>query len=84
MNGAVEGTRMSEPVCPECSGTMEEGFILDRGHFDSRHIASWIGGRPERSFWSGLKTSGKPNLEVVTYRCTHCGLLKSYARPIDS
>jgi hypothetical protein len=71
---------MDVPVCTECSGAMEEGFILDRGHFDSRHVPSWVGGPPERSFWSGLKTTGKPAHEVVTYRCVQCGLLRSYAR----
>jgi len=41
---------------------MEQGFIPDRGqsYMDRRHpylhIATWVAGTPERSFWLGITT----------------------------
>ena len=57
---------------------MEEGFLLDRGQGRTAHVESWIEGEPQQA-WYGLKTRGKPRLTVETYRCSRCGLLKSYA-----
>jgi hypothetical protein len=59
---------------------MEEGFVLDRGDHDVRRQATWIGGKPEHSFWGlGLKVKERPQLQVATFRCPKCGLLESYA-----
>ena len=58
---------------------MEAGFIIDRGHGQSKNLPVWVEGVPERSFWCGLKTAERANLEVQTYRCPGCGLLESYA-----
>jgi hypothetical protein len=66
-------------TCIRCQGTMEPGYIVDEGHGGSREVAKWIGGQPERSIWTGLKTRGKDKLEVTTYRCRRCGYLESYA-----
>jgi hypothetical protein len=59
---------------------MEEGYVLDLGDAQSRNQATWIGGKPEHSFWLGLKTKDRPHLKVTTYRCPRCGLLESYAQ----
>ena len=68
-------------VCPKCDGMMEEGFILDRGHFNAAAVSEWIEGAPESSFWTGLKTGGREKFQVMTYRCADCGYLESYAHP---
>ena len=36
-------------------------------------------GPPEKSFWTGTKTRGKKQVQVLTYRCSSCGYLESYA-----
>jgi hypothetical protein len=59
---------------------MEEGFILDHGHGGYMYAASWLAGTPESSFWRGLKTKGKSEIPLRTFRCTACGHLESYAR----
>jgi hypothetical protein len=59
---------------------MERGLVADRGHAQALHEPSWIEGRPERSFITGLKTKGKARHVVLTFRCTRCGYLESYAR----
>lgn len=65
--------------CPKCNAEMEEGFTMDRGHYDSPSVETWVEGVPERSFWSGIKTEGKEQFAVTTYRCEGCGYLESYA-----
>lgn len=65
--------------CAKCRGRMEEGFISDNTH--GGVLASrWVEGQPENSFWTGIKTSGKKQVQVTTYRCTSCGYLESYAK----
>ncbi len=64
--------------CPKCTGNMEEGFLLDVTRGANRQ-ATWVQGRPELSFWTGLKIKGKPQRRVTTLRCTRCGYLESYA-----
>jgi hypothetical protein len=39
----------------------------------------WIEGVLERSFWTGMQVKGKDVRGVVTWRCTQCGFLRSYA-----
>ncbi len=69
---------MAPTSCPKCAGPMEEGFILDVVQRAYRQ-ASWVAGRPEPSFWAGLKLKGKIRRQVVTLRCQLCGYLESYA-----
>ena len=71
---------MTEPQCPSCRVTMDDGFVIDKGHMNVPTPAKWADGPPETSFWRGLKLSGKDVLTVVTYRCPNCGLLQAYAR----
>ena len=69
-----------DPTCPYCKVAMEEGFVLDRGHANSRDIAKWVEGEPERGFWVGLKVKGRAMRPIESFRCTRCGLLQNYAR----
>lgn len=72
---------MHHPVinCPKCQGLMEEGFVLDRGHYDTRRVNTWVEGEPVKSFWSGIKVKNKLQFEVKTFRCGGCGYNESYA-----
>jgi len=67
------------PHCPKCNGEMEDGFVADR--IDSGQVQQkWVEGQPQQSFWTGLKISDKRRFKVVSYRCTQCGFIESYAR----
>ncbi len=68
---------MSTPECPKCRSTMEGGFIKDQGSGTVQ--SEWVEGAPETSFWTGIKTRGKEQFPVATYRCSSCGYLESYA-----
>jgi hypothetical protein len=65
--------------CPKCRARMEGGFIQDSFQHQVR-TARWIEGEPEKSFFQGIKTKGKRQYAVVTYRCSRCGYLEGYAR----
>lgn len=57
---------------------MEPGFIVDEG-YGTRTVAKWVGGKPEKSIWTGLKLRGKEKLDITSFRCRRCGYLESYA-----
>jgi hypothetical protein len=58
---------------------MHPGYVLDLGDYNARHVAQWVEGAPEKSVWTGLKTTARAVLPVTTYRCEGCGYLESYA-----
>lgn len=74
---------MSEKKCPDCYRDMEKGFIVDVAK-DVSFQTMWYGGQEEsiekHGFIEDFDTLDKSKLSFVeTYRCTACGLLKSYA-----
>ena len=71
---AASGDRL----CFECGGAMEVGFLLDVTH-GGRLATQWVAGEPERSVWTGTKIRGRAVYEVLSYRCSECGALRSYA-----
>jgi predicted nucleic-acid-binding Zn-ribbon protein len=68
-----------DPKCSKCRSEMEEGFIADVT-YGGVVTSKWIEGEPEKSFWTGTKTKGKRQVEILTFRCTNCGYLESYAK----
>ena len=67
-------------TCPDCNASMEEGVTLD---LESSHAQTWIRGPVEKGLF-GIKTHGKEQLRVVSFRCPTCGYLKTYAPPVRS
>jgi hypothetical protein len=68
--------------CIRCEGEMEEGFVLDHGHYNSKMVDTWVEGEPVQSFWSGIKTSDRRQYQVRTFRCVECGYLENYANEV--
>lgn len=69
----------TEHTCPKCQGEMEEGFIADVT-YGGVVASKWVEGPPEKSFWTGVRTKDKEQVQISTYRCTNCGYLESYAK----
>jgi len=65
--------------CGKCNSATEEGFLLEKGDGPIVSSESWVAGKPEKSFFSGLTLKGKTVYDVATFRCTACGHLESYA-----
>ena len=57
---------------------MTEGFVLDATH-GAVTVSSWVEGAPEKNVWTGVKLTGKPRVEIATWRCNRCGFLEQYA-----
>ena len=66
--------------CPKCQGKMTGGVIVDNGH-GAATVSQWQPGPAIMSRWLGLKIRKKELIPTVTYRCTRCGFLESYAPP---
>jgi len=64
--------------CPKCSGDMREGWIAEIGR--GTMPSQWVEGQPEPSLWTGTKISADKTFAIVTYGCSVCGYLESYAR----
>jgi ribosomal protein L37E len=58
---------------------MEEGFLLEKGDVGILSSETWVAGKPEKSFFSGVTLKGKAVYDVKTFRCIACGYLDSYA-----
>jgi hypothetical protein len=69
--------------CPKCSGSMVEGYVIDRT-YGSVAVGSWVEGTAERSVWTGLKLAGKARIDIATWRCGRCGFLEQYAAGAQS
>ena len=65
--------------CLRCKGKMESGFVGDLHHGGGLRPSVWYSGRPEWSFWGGLKLKDRKRIYVQTMRCPGCGYLESYA-----
>jgi len=55
---------------------MEPGFLVDQT-FHSHDIQKWVQGRPTKGLL-GVLTGKLVGYDVVTFRCTQCGVLESY------
>jgi hypothetical protein len=72
--------------CPKCKARMEEGFALDRGHYNVPSVASWVDGAwvppPKKwlNFGDPFRFRDKRQWPITGYRCTSCGFLESYAK----
>jgi hypothetical protein len=72
--------------CPKCTGRMAEGFALERGHYNTPGIGSWVDGPwvppPKKmlAFGDPLRLRERQQWPITGYRCTSCGYLESYAK----
>lgn len=86
---AYEGkTVRLKQVCQLCHGSMEPGYLLDRGENTSMYHSEWAAGEPQRNRASALNLwmmTGTVNIKrvrryaVSVFRCEECGFLASYA-----
>ena len=66
--------------CPKCNGSMSEGFIVDRGAYDTVNVSTYQAGEPRKSIWTGIKRNKDEQFAITTFRCSRCGYLENYAK----
>jgi Domain of unknown function (DUF6487) len=64
--------------CPQCNGTMEEGFIIG-----GPAPVGWFEGLPQYGFAGGLKRHRVRQIKMVAIRCNDCGFVELYAPETD-
>lgn len=64
--------------CSKCEGSMEEGYLLDVAYGGALDM-SWIAGKPQKSFWTGISWRDRERRAVSAFRCEKCGFVESYA-----
>ena len=57
---------------------MSQGFQVDQTHGGTA-VPTWVEGAPQRSVWTGVRLTGKPRIEIESWRCGRCGFLEQYA-----
>jgi hypothetical protein len=68
--------------CPKCNGGMEVGYIPHYFRDGSEAYikpSMWVEGYPERHWFGGLKVINKKRRFILTYCCSVCGYIESYA-----
>ena len=72
-------------TCPKCSADMKSGFLIDLYHknpvLEICEQAEWVEGDSAKrsAFTGGIDLKGRNRRKVITYCCTGCGYLESYA-----
>ena len=67
----------SDFKCSKCSGQMQEGLVVDLNYAGVLQ-SMWVEDQA-KSVDAGA-VDGKKKLKTITYRCSACGYLDSYAR----
>ena len=67
--------------CPKCGGRMEQGFLLELADSNVGRPTQWVGGKPEKNWFGAVKSKGKDQYAVESFRCSRCYLVESYAPP---
>jgi len=69
---------MNTIQCVKCGTAMEPGYIPDRnmGWYDPR---KWFPGALRLTGLKGVAKNKSTPLHVISYRCSGCGYIESYA-----
>ena len=75
---------MEPPTCPDCEQVMQIGFIPDSTDGAFLQTRWHLGEMKSRGgifklIPAALRCNVKSMIPITTYRCTKCGLLKSFA-----
>lgn len=64
--------------CSKCSAQMQEGLVVDL-NYAGILPSMWVEGSAASSAPQSMM-DGKRKVKTITYRCTKCGYLDSYAK----
>lgn len=64
--------------CSKCSGEMQEGLVVDL-NYGGILQSMWVEDQAGKSVGREI-TDGKRKVKTITYRCSSCGYLDSYAK----
>jgi hypothetical protein len=65
--------------CSKCSGEMQEGLVVDL-NYAGIIPSMWVEDQAGKGATPATVMNGKRKVKTVTYRCSNCGYLDSYAQ----
>jgi hypothetical protein len=65
--------------CSKCNGQMEEGLVVDL-NYQGAIPSMWVEDPAAGSGVVAVVDNHKRKVKTITYRCSNCGFLDSYAR----
>jgi hypothetical protein len=65
--------------CSKCNGQMQEGLVVDL-NYQGAIPSMWVEDQPGGATPSGISDNHKRKVKTITYRCSICGFLDSYAK----
>ncbi len=68
----------SQPNCSKCKSDMQQGLLVDLSYAGILR-SMWVEDQAASTVVAGIPDSDKRKVKTITYRCSHCGFLDSYA-----
>jgi len=65
--------------CSKCSGQMEEGLVVDL-NYKGAIPSMWVEDQAAQGGAAVVVDNHKRKVKTITYRCSNCGFLDSYAK----
>jgi DNA-directed RNA polymerase subunit RPC12/RpoP len=65
--------------CSKCNSEMQEGLVVDLGYAGVLR-SMWVEDPAGNSGSPGNVDNNKRKVKTITYRCSNCGFLDSYAK----
>ena len=65
--------------CSKCNGQMEEGLVVDL-NYKGTIPSMWVEDQTAAGESAVVVDTHKRKVRTITYRCSSCGYLDSYAR----
>jgi len=65
--------------CSECHSYMQQGVVVDLSYAGILR-SLWVEDQAEYSVVAGIPDHHNRKVKTITYRCSNCGFLDSYAK----
>ncbi len=65
--------------CSKCNSEMQPGLVVDLSYAGILR-SMWVEDQADKNAAVGTVDNHKRKLKTVTYRCSNCGFLDSYAK----
>ena len=65
--------------CSKCDSHMQQGVVVDMSYAGILR-SMWVEDQAENGVIAGIPDHHKRKVNTITYRCSNCGFLDSYAK----
>ena len=65
--------------CSKCDSYMQQGVVVDLSYAGILR-SMWVEDQAENNVVAGIPDHHRRKVKAITYRCSNCGFLDSYAK----